>query len=116
MRALVLTGEDALATCQQEFHRRQQQNVAAHLPGDTCRGLRVGTAFRDVNSDLVLLPVYLLTYRYGERLFRFLINGQTGKVAGQKPWSWRRIALAVGAGLATILVVVLLVFLLGLSR
>ena len=35
--------------------------------------------FSDINSDLILLPVYLLSYRYGDKLFRFLLNGQTGK-------------------------------------
>jgi len=105
--------EDALQTCQQEFYHREQQNVAAHLPGDTHRGLRVGTEFSDVNSDLILLPVYLLSYSYGDKLYRFMINGQTGKAAGDKPVSRKRIALAVGVGLAVVAAVVGLVALLG---
>ena len=105
--------QEALRTSQEEFSRRQQQNVAAHLPGDTHSDLRVSTRFANVNSDLILLPVYLLSYRYGEKLYRFMINGQTGKLAGDKPLSVWRILLAVGAGLATVLIVVLLVMLLG---
>ncbi|MHC4176444.1 MAG: zinc ribbon domain-containing protein, partial [Planctomycetota bacterium] len=104
---------EALSTCQQEFYRREQQNVAAHLPGDTHRNLRVDTRFSDINSDLILLPVYLLSYRYGEKLYRFLINGQTGKLAGDKPLSVWRILLAVGVGLVGVLIVVLLVMFFG---
>ena len=105
--------EEALRTSQEEFHRREQQGVTAHLPGDTHSELRVTTRFSDVNSDLILLPVYLLSYRYGEKLYRFTINGQTGKTAGDKPLSIRRILLAAGAGLAGVLIVVLLVMFLG---
>ena len=37
-----------------------------------------------------------------------MINGQTGKVAGDKPLSWLRIALAGAAALVAVLVVLLL--------
>ena len=100
--------EEALAACKQEFYRREQGNVAAMLPGDTHRDLRLETYFRDVNSDLVLLPVYLLSYRYRDKLYRFLLNGQTGKAAGDKPVSWLKIALAAGIGIAAVLLLVLL--------
>jgi hypothetical protein len=100
--------DQALQTCQQEFYHREQQNVAAMLPGDTYRDLRVETRFGDVNSDLVLLPVYLLSYRYRGKLYRFLLNGQTGKAAGDKPLSWLKIGLAAAVGIAAVLVVILL--------
>ncbi len=105
--------DQALGVCQQEFQSREQQSVAAHLPGDTYRGLRVATRFSRINSDLILLPIYLLSYRYRDKVYRFLINGQTGKVAGDKPLSWRRIAVAVGVGVLAVALVVLLVNLLG---
>lgn len=104
--------EDALRVCQQEFHHREQRNTAAFLPGDTHRGLDVNTRFSDINSDLCLLPVYLLSYRYKEKLYRFLVNGQTGKIAGDKPVSWTKIALAIGGGLLVLVVVILVVMLL----
>jgi hypothetical protein len=102
----------ALAACQREFQRRQTAAVGGFLPGDTHRGLNVDTQFSDINSDLILLPVYLLSYRYQDKVYRFLMNGQTGKVAGDKPLSWRRIASAVATGVAILLIFVLLVLLL----
>lgn len=103
---------DALAICQQEFYQREQSHVAGFLPGDTHRGLEVQTQFSNVNSDLCLLPIYLLTYRYKDRTFRFLVNGQTGKVAGEKPVSWGRIWLAIGAGAGLLALLILLLMLL----
>lgn len=86
-----LTREEALPLCQQEFRNRERASIAAFLPGDTHRNLQVTTDFRHVHSDLCLLPVYVLTYRYSGRLYRFLLNGQTGRFAGDKPLSWHRI-------------------------
>lgn len=100
--------EQALDVCKQEFYRREQQNVDTMLPGDTQRSVQVETHFSDVNSDLILLPIYLLSYRYGNKLYRFLLNGQTGKCAGDKPLSWPKIALAVGVGIVAIALLVLL--------
>lgn len=100
--------QEALKTCQDEFYAREQRNVAAHLPGDTYRELRVGTEFSSVNSDLILLPIYLLSYKYKGRLYRFMVNGQTGKLSGDKPLSAWRIAIAAAAGLLAVAAVVLL--------
>jgi DNA-directed RNA polymerase subunit RPC12/RpoP len=108
-----VVADEALRICQEEFSRREQANIAGHLPGDTHSGLSVESRFSDINSDLILLPVYLLSYRYQNKLYRFLMNGQTGKLAGDKPISGWRIAIAVGLGLAALLVVALLIALLG---
>lgn len=86
----------ALEVCRQEFLRREQTHVGAFLPGDTHRGLAVETQFSQVSSDLCLLPVYVLSYHYRGKLYRFLVNGQTGKMVGDKPLSWARVLVAVG--------------------
>lgn len=100
--------EAALAVCRQEFLRRERANVAAFMPGDTHRDLELQTEFSSVNSDLCLLPIYLLSYHYRGKLYRFLVNGQTGKCAGDKPVSWGRVAMAVGGALLLILIVFLI--------
>jgi hypothetical protein len=102
----------ALDLCKQEFSRWEQQNVAGFLPGDTQSGTVVETEFSNINSDLILLPIYLLTYRYRDKVYRFLINGQTGKMAGDKPLSPWRIALAIGL----VILLLVIVWLLARSR
>jgi RNA polymerase subunit RPABC4/transcription elongation factor Spt4 len=97
--------DDALAACQQEFARWEQKNVESFLPGDTQSQVVVNSQFSDINSDLILLPVYLLSYRYGDKLYRFLLNGQTGKVTGDKPLSPLRIGLAVAIGVIMAIVI-----------
>lgn len=99
--------DEALRRCQAEFYRREQTNVAAFLPGDTHSQLDVRTQFSAVSSDLCLLPIHILSYRYRDKVYRFLVNGQTGRVSGEKPLSWRRIG-------AFIAVIVALIALIGL--
>jgi hypothetical protein len=108
--------DQALALCQQEFQRQEQRNIGSFLPGDTSSGLAVETRFSNVTSDLCLLPIYILSYRYKDKLYRFLLNGQTGKLAGDKPVSGTRIGIAVAIGLAVLLVIVLIVMLLANAR
>jgi hypothetical protein len=97
--------DQALPLCQQEFERWEQHNIERFLPGDSYSDVRLDCEFSDVNSDLILLPVYLLSYRYGDKLFRFLLNGQTGKMAGDKPYSPMRIGLAVGIAILLVVIV-----------
>lgn len=99
----------ALTQCQQEFARREQSAVSAFLPGDTSRSVNVQTDFSEINSDLILLPVYLLSYRYGDKLYRFMLNGQTGRTAGARPLSGMRIGLAVGLGVLVLVVLGILI-------
>ncbi len=94
--------DDALTLCQQEFRRMEQDAVAGFLPGDTHAHLDVQTQFSHVGSDLILLPIYILSYRYRDRVYRYLLNGQTGKDSGDKPVSWWRIGLTAVVAVALV--------------
>lgn len=85
----------ALETSQSIYEGRERDSIAAFMPGDTFRSLAVTTGFSYINSDLCLLPVYLWSYRYRDQLYRFMVNGQTGKFAGDKPVSRKRITAFV---------------------
>ena len=100
--------EAALAATQQEFRRREHNSINAFLPGDVQSGLTVQTNLEVGGSDLILLPIHVLSYRYRDKVYRFIVNGQTGKIYGEKPWSSSRIAAVV------IAIVLLLLILIGL--
>jgi hypothetical protein len=57
----------------------------------------------------MLLPVWVMAYRYEEQVFRFLINGQTGRATGKAPISWLKIATAIGIAAAVVIVILLIV-------
>jgi DNA-directed RNA polymerase subunit RPC12/RpoP len=105
--------DQALEICRAEFDRREQQKVANFLPGDTHQSLQVNTRYSQVQSDLCLLPCYILSYRYKDEVYRFLVNGQTGRCAGDKPLSWKRIYAAIAAGVIGLIVLIILIAILG---
>jgi Zn finger protein HypA/HybF involved in hydrogenase expression len=45
----------------------------------------------------ILLPVYLTAYRFENKVYQVMANGQTAVVAGQKPVAWWKVWLAVAA-------------------
>jgi hypothetical protein len=36
----------------------------------------------------ILLPVYISAYMFKNKVYQIMVNGQTGKVAGQRPVIW----------------------------
>ncbi len=99
--------DHAIQRTKAEFRSRQESEIASFMPGDTHSGLKVRTDIEVNGSDLILLPVHVLSYRYRDKVYRFLVNGQTGRVAGEKPYSGKRIAALVIFLLIVIAVVIL---------
>ena len=104
--------DQARQMCLDYFHQLLTDEIAEFLPGDTYRDLSVQSEFSQVNSDLILLPVYLLAYRYRGKLYRFVLNGQTGKATGDKPLSWLKIGLCAGVALAVLIIAAVIILLL----
>lgn len=101
--------EAALKIAEDEFRDRERKNIGSFLPGDTYTNLQISTEMSVGGTDLVLLPVHVLTYRYQNKVYRFLVNGQTGKVYGEKPWSTFRITVAIVAIAILILMLIAVV-------
>jgi DNA-directed RNA polymerase subunit RPC12/RpoP len=78
------------------------------IPGDTYRSLNVNTTVTDVTFKHTLLPVWIASYPYKGKVYRYMVNGQTGRVEGQKPVSWMRVAIAVVIALIVIAIIVYL--------
>ncbi|WP_234822522.1 primosomal protein N' (replication factor Y) - superfamily II helicase [Palleronia aestuarii] len=75
------------------------RDVRFDIGGDRQRIHAIETDVSAVTFKHVLLPVWLAAYRYNGKSFRFVVNGQTGRVRGARPYSTIKIALAVIAGL-----------------
>ena len=81
------------------------QLIREDIGGDHQRIDSTDTRYLGVTFKHCLLPVWVANYRYHEKLFQILINGRTGKVSGERPYSWWKI----GALVLVILTVVALI-------
>ena len=66
-----------------------------YVPGRS-RNVHVSQLAENLASEPVLLPVYIMAYRYQEKVYRFLVNGQTGKAFGDAPFSYRKLWAILG--------------------
>jgi hypothetical protein len=86
---------NAAARSRAAMEEKIRQLCAAEVPGDTHRHLRVASRYTDQRFKHILVPVWLLTYTYGNKVYQVAANGVTGKMAGEHPWSWIKIALLI---------------------
>ncbi len=86
----------------QGLENLERQACAQYVPGRN-RNLKVNTRLEGLSSEPVLLPIWVMAYRYQDRVFRFLINGQTGRATGQAPTSWKKVGVAVLIAIAIVL-------------
>ena len=77
------------------IYSEERRACDSEVPGDTHRNLGVESQLSDLTFKHVLLPVWVASYRYHDKTFRFMINGQTGRVEGEKPISWIKVTIAV---------------------
>ncbi len=79
-----------------------EQTIRYDIGGDHQRITRTLSQYSNVKFKHSLLPVWITACKYNNKVYYFLVNGQTGKVQGQQPYSWIKITLAVLLVLAII--------------
>ncbi|AHI00347.1 hypothetical protein GCM10010174_78830 [Kutzneria viridogrisea] len=90
-----------------------QQDCSNDIGGDEQRVESVNTNHADMTFKLMLLPVWIACYVYAGKNWQVLINGVTGEVIGDRPYSKGKIALAVVLALLVVAVLVYFFFING---
>ena len=87
-----------------------ERDVRSDIGGDEQTIENLATDYSEITFKHLLLPVYAGAYRYNGKLFQILVNGRTGEIQGDRPYSFWKIALLV---LSLVIVVLILVMVLG---
>jgi hypothetical protein len=69
--------------------------IREDIGGDHQQIHSTDTRYLGVTFKHCLLPVWIANYRFHEKLYQILINGRTGKVSGERPYSWWKIGALV---------------------
>lgn len=94
----------AAQASRQRMENAVRQMCSKQVPGDTQRNLRVNADYSGQTFKHILLPVWLLVYNYGSKSFQVTVNGSTGKIAGEYPISWLKVALVTVLGLIILMI------------
>jgi predicted RNA-binding Zn-ribbon protein involved in translation (DUF1610 family) len=66
--------------------------VCRDIGGDHQRVHGKRTRYSAITFKPLLLPVWVAVYRYHQKTYQIIVNGRTGRVAGDRPWSGWKIA------------------------
>ncbi len=98
--------DEASNNSEAQMRATLEQLCARQIPGDTHRNLVIHPVFSGRTFKHVLVPICLLIYMFGPRNFQGVVNGYTGRIAGQYPYSpWKIAALILLAIVVLIFVI-----------
>lgn len=91
---------DGNATAKKKMEQVIYNDVRRDIGGDEQRIDSVNTSYSAETFKHILLPVWMAAYKYSGKSYRFVVNGQTGEVQGERPWSvWKITFAAIGTAI-----------------
>lgn len=92
-------------TAKEEADSIIHDGIVEKINADEVRNLHISTSYQDIKFKHILLPLWISSYNYKNKVYSFIVNGQTGEVSGYAPISfWKILALTgiavliIGAG------------------
>jgi predicted RNA-binding Zn-ribbon protein involved in translation (DUF1610 family) len=77
-------------------------DVRSRIGGDTQRVHSINSRYDGITYKHVLLPLWLMAYKFHDKTYQVYVNAATGEVQGGRPYSWVKITFAVICGAAAI--------------
>lgn len=62
---------------------------------DHVKELRITPVFSDIKYKYLLLPIWVSNFKYNDKVYQFMVNGETGKVSGKTPISIAKVILTI---------------------
>lgn len=101
--------EDGFQIAEERMVPRIRSAIESDIGGDEQSISSMSVRHADVTFKHLLLPLWLSSFKYKGKTFRFIINARTGQVAGERPWSVVKIVLFVLVIVALIAAIVVFV-------
>jgi predicted RNA-binding Zn-ribbon protein involved in translation (DUF1610 family) len=89
---------DAFEEARDTMNQVIKRDVKFAISGDEQQIHSIDTDVRDVTFKHILLPIWLAAYKYRGKTYRLAVNGRSGQVAGERPYSAIKIAIAIVVG------------------
>lgn len=94
--------EDARANIKKTL----RNEITRKINADVVRNMSLHTSYSDIKYKHTLLPVWISSYRYRNKVFNYMVNGQTGRFSGKAPKSILKIIFTTMIAIAIILLAV----------
>lgn len=87
--------KDGFEVAQGKMEPTIRSTVRSDIGGDRQRISSLDIDYDDVTFKHILLPLWISAYRYNKKVYRFMVNGRTGEVKGERPYSAVKITFFV---------------------
>lgn len=74
-----------------------EARVKRAIGGDRQKVRSIEIELDQVRLRRVLLPVWVSAYAYRGKVYQVAVNGRSGRIAAERPWSWTKIGLTCAA-------------------
>ena len=99
--------KEGVSLARQTMEAGIRSAIRADIGGDEQRIHSTSTDYSQPTFKHILLPVWMLSYRYRGKVYQVMVNGQNGELLGDRPFSpWK---VAFGIAIATAVGVLILV-------
>lgn len=85
-----------------------ERKILSNYYYDVVSYLNVNTTYNDIKYKYVLIPVWIGTYMYNNKQYRFIANGETGKSSGKYPISAIKVIFTVLIALILLILILVL--------
>ncbi len=99
---------DGHLSAKDEANNIARRWIHTDIGGDTQRIDRMDMTLTEETFKHVLLPIFISAYRFNGKRYNFFVNGQTGAISGERPYSFWKIFLFILMCLAIIAIIVIL--------
>ena len=98
--------KDGWETAQKIIQFKLRSNIPTYIRrcyhADRTESVRFSTLYSNITYKYLLVPAWISSFKYKDKLYQFAVNGQTGKVGGKAPVSVWRVLLAIAIGIGAI--------------
>lgn len=93
---------EGFAAVRVSMERQMIARIEARCGYDLYRDMHYHHNYDSVHFKHILLPLWLSSYKYRDKVYQLMINGETGQVAGKSPLSAWKIGLLVALGILAV--------------
>ena len=90
-----ITVDEGFLRAQQIMDYAIRNDIRRNIGGDQQRINHLSTEHEQTTYKHLLLPIWSAAFQYRDQTYRYVINGHTGKIHGERPYSLVKIASAV---------------------
>ena len=87
--------DTAQRTIQSHLRSDIQSYIRRHWNADRADSVHFSTLYSNITYKYLLVPVWISSFKYKDKVYQFAVNGQTGKVGGKSPVSALRVILFI---------------------